>query len=208
MVDENFKPRLRELVDLHNQFARAVKLVEQINSEIDTTSLNDARYALRAVIDCIETTLNGDTKRFDDAFTTARHALNVAWHDTVDITFTEFKLYLDALSEEFGADIVSESIDVAACKTLIHKYEDLARESRQHRKERPEIYRQITDEDLETILQLIRSAQDAEPAISAKFRKEQDRLLRESRRDTYVKAGSFIALLAFLAYCYVNIWAK
>ena len=173
-MHDSYKTKFKELIDIHNEFARAVKLVEHIDFEVDYTSLNDARYALRAVVDCLQevTQDNPDEQAFNDKFATARLALNIAWHDIVDIAHQEFKLHLDYLAGKYGPDLVAGIIDVNSCKTIIYKVEDCVRQTREHRDERTEIYRQITSDDMEEILRLYRLANDAEPALAAKKKKE------------------------------------
>ena len=164
--------RLNHLIYLHNQFAKAIKLVEAVNFELDMASLNDCRYALRAVMDCIESGLNSNNEQFVDAFGRAQNALHIVWHDTVDIAYIQFKLYLNQLSKDYGPDLVAGAIDVTKCKEALYKIEDLITESRGDRKKRIELYTSITCNDLEPILKLYRNAIDAEPAIAAKKRRE------------------------------------
>lgn len=169
-----YKTQLEKLFELHDQFAEAIKLVEQLEFEVDYTSLNDSRYALRAIVDLIRVLLEEpiDKEKFDDHYTTARHALNVAWHDIVDIAYTEFKLYLDEISRRYGADIISELIDVSECKEMIYLLEDEVRKTRQNRTARREIYSKITSEHLEETLRLFRAAQDCVPAAIVKKRRQ------------------------------------
>ena len=92
-MDEKHKAKLLTLVDLHNEFSKAYKAVEPIVEKMDATTLNDVRYALRAMVDCVKIVVSDqDTDKFHEAASAAELALRIAWHDVVDITFDSFRM--------------------------------------------------------------------------------------------------------------------
>ena len=173
-MDEYYLKKFQELTTLHNDYADALKLVEQFVTDFDNTTLNDSRYALRAVIDCGCWAFCDNREKFDKDFGIAHNALRIAWHDIVDITLDEFKIYLDDFNKKYAAHIVASQIDVTACGQLIFKLEDAVRGTRRNRDTRTETYRLITREDLNKVLELQRVCIIKEPVISALCKKEQE----------------------------------
>lgn len=169
---DEFKKSFAEIIELHNNFAEALKIVEHFIDSIDTTTLNDSRYALRAVIDCIDATFNKDGNDFEKHHSLAMNALRIAWHDIVDIMHDEFKIYLDELAKKYGPDIVAKQIKLADCHKCIRKVQDLITESRGDREKRIDLYQQINKSDLHKMLELYRDCVDMEPAIASAFKKE------------------------------------
>lgn len=196
-MDEHLKLKLSEIVELHNDYSAALKKVEQHIHSFDLTTLNDARYALRGIVDCIESIITSNNKKFDDAFGIAMTALRIAWHDVVDITVDEFKLYLDELGQRYDCDIVASIIPIKQCKESIYKIEDLITESRGDRSKRIELYRNITANDLDTMLNLYRQCKDLEPSIALKYKKEKSNKF-------LVKFGLSLAGISLCVLTYVN----
>lgn len=177
-MEQKFEQGFSEIIALHNDFAAAIKVVEHFIHTIDNTTLNDSRYALRAVVDCINSAINNNDGDFEKSHAIAMTALRIAWHDIVDIMYDEFKIYLDELSKKYGPDIVASHISIAECRKCIRKVQDLITQSREDRDKRVELYRDISLTDLQKMLELFRDCQDLEPSIAAQYKKERrNRLL-------------------------------
>lgn len=194
-MEDKYKSAFSEIIELHNDFSLALKIVENFTNEIDTTTLNDSRYALRAVIDCIEVAVKNDHDvKFQSSHASAITALRIAWHDIVDIMYKEFKIYLDTLAEKYGPDLVDDSIkNLSKCKQIIRKIEDLVALSRGNRSKRVELYREITVENLKNMLDLYRECKDSEPSIARRYKKEKHR--------NYLAVAAF--LTAFSSACMI-----
>ncbi len=198
-MDENQKEKFKSLVELHNNFSKAYKAVEPIVENMDATTLNEARYALRAIVDCIQIVTSDakDDNKFDDSARTAELALRIVWHDVVDITFDSFRIYLDELGKQYGPDIVAKHIDINSCRKLLALANNLVKQSRGDRSLRIELYAQITNDHLDELVSLFDQAKLAEPAISAARKKE--------CRDNFYKIfGAVVSTIILSTIIYVN----
>jgi len=197
-MDEKQKPRLLALVNLHNEFSKAYKAVERIVEKMDATTLNDIRYALRAIVDCVQNIISDqDPDKFEEAASAAELALRIAWHDVVDITFDSFRIYLDDLGKKYGPDIVAKHIDMAACAQLLTQVDELVEQSREDRSIRVQLYSQITCDQLIKLKTLFNAAKFSEGAIAKAYKKE--------RRDNVLKYfGTFLSSIAVIIIVYVN----
>ncbi|MCU7805689.1 MAG: hypothetical protein KZQ96_21090 [Candidatus Thiodiazotropha sp. (ex Lucinoma borealis)] len=197
-MDEKHKARLLNLVHLHNEFSKAYKVVEPIVEKMDVTTLNDVRYALRAIVDCLEIVVTDkDLDKFEEAASAAELALRIAWHDVVDITFDSFRIYLDDLGKTFGPDIAARYIDMHACGDLLTLFDGLVSESRGDRSKRVELYSQITNDHLSQLKKLFNDAKISEAAIAAAYKKE--------KRENALKIfGALISLVILSTIIYVN----
>jgi hypothetical protein len=196
-MNDQQKTRLRALIDLHNQFSGAYKSVEQVVEHMDFTTLNEVRYALRAIMDCIQSCIDADDDKFLESAAAAELALRIAWHDLVDITFDSFSIYLNELGKRFGPDIAAKHIDMRKCRKLLRLIEDLVKESRGDRQKRVELYKRITANHLDELVALFRSAQDSEAAIAAERKKE---ILRHA----IMVFGAILATITLAIVLYVN----
>jgi hypothetical protein len=199
MLDKN-KDKLEEIILLHNSFCQALKLVEQLKGEIDFASVNDIRYALRACLDCIQAILHGDQNKFDTSYDLTLNALNIGWHDLVDISVAEYKLYMEALNSKYGPSLVAKHLPNKEHAMIIFEIEDQVRGSRTNRFDRSEIYKNITDNHLEKLLKLYRIAVTSESTIEAEFieieAKSQKTVQDTGRQRIIVIATVLIALVA------------
>ncbi len=197
-MEEYQKARLQSLIDLHNEFSKAYKAVEPIVEKMDATTLNEARYALRAMVDCIQVVISDqDTEIFEEAASAAELALRIVWHDVVDITFDSFRIYLDDLGKQYGPDIVAKYINFSDCAELLTLVEELVKESRGDRSKRVQLYTQITGDHLGKLKTLFNNAKLSEPAIAAAWKKEKsDNALK--------KFGAMASLIILVTIVYAN----
>ncbi len=197
-MDDTQKSRLESLINLHNEFSKAYKIVESIVEKMDSTTLNDTRYALRAIVDCLQIVVTDEnTNKFEETASAAELALRIAWHDVVDITFDSFRIYLDDLGKEYDPDIVAKHINISDCSDILSQYDELVAESRGDRLKRADLYRQITNDHLNKLNKLFNSIKFSEPAIAAAYKKEK----RSGRLQIAAYITSFLILLTVL---YVN----
>lgn len=197
-MNENRIDRLKFLIDLHNDCAEAYKAVEPVVEKMDMTTMNDIRYALRGMVDCVSAAISEESDGFfEDAVSRAELALRTVWHDVIDITVDQFRIYLNFLGKEYGPDIVAKFIDRPACNNLIYHVDDLVTQSRGDRSKRIDLYKQITKDHIKELIRLFRNVQDAEPAIVSSWKKE--------KRDNFLKYFAALASLIILStVIYVN----
>ncbi len=197
-MEEKLKTRFLSLIELHNNFTKAYKTVEPLVEKMDVTTLNDVRYALRAIIDCIEIAVSDqNSDKFEEAASAAELALRIAWHDVVDITFDSFRIYLDELGKKYGPDITAKHIDMSACAELFTLVEELVAESRGDRTKRVELYSQITNDHLNKLKKIFGDSQFSEAAIAAEYKKE--------KRDNFIKIfGAVVSSIILITIVYVN----
>lgn len=107
------KEQYKEIIKLYNAFSEAMKQVElEFSSEFFIPSLNEMRYAMRALIalvsyDVLEEYTNKDVQtKKDQAFTRCKHALLCGYHDLLDIAVGVAKHDLDESITNFGLENV------------------------------------------------------------------------------------------------------
>lgn len=197
-MEEDKKARFQNFIDMHNEFAKAYKTIEPLVDKMDATTHNDIRYALRAIVDCIECTITEkDDKRFEEAASATDLALRIVWNDVVDITFDSFRIYLDELGKIYGPDIVEKYIDTSTCRELLFKVDELVAESRGDRDRRVELYKQISSDNLLEVKKLFTHAQASEPAIAAAKKKEE-------RNDSFKRAALLVSIVIMAMIFYIN----
>jgi len=193
MLDEQQKEKLKEIIHLHNQFSSAFKIVENMGDKMDTLSMNDIRYALRGLVDCVNSIVNEDDTHFLEHHTIAMTALKIAWHDIVDVTVKLFRVYLNNISAQYDADIVADFVDYTEARNVLFKVEGLQKEARESRDRRVELYTQISSGDLQHLVTCYHQVVHAEPAILKKHKKEK-------MKANFIYLGGFTAIMAMLHY--------
>jgi hypothetical protein len=196
-MKQEHERRLREIIEFHNRFAKAFKLIENFVGAMDSTSLNDIRYALRGLVDCLNAALDENDEIFNEHCSTTMTALRIAWHDVVDITVQEFRVYLDELCKRYGSDLVAKHVSYKAARSVIHKAQEKSMESRGDRNRRVQLYQEICDVDLVTLLDCYQESVSMEPAIITEWK-------RERRKTRVSNAALFLSAIAVCVALYVN----
>ena len=96
----------QSVADAWDKAEHAVKLAEQVNSQVVNPAIYELRYAGRRLIEAYQLELSGDLKGCADCLKNAKMDCMRARHDAIDAATSKVTIHLDLAVQKLGASRV------------------------------------------------------------------------------------------------------
>lgn len=177
----------KKISERWNRCERLLKTAERVRGEVLNPSINELRYAGRRFVDAIsllsEENLSVENRAKADSYLNEAFMFCMqAEHDCVDAVVMHAHLLIEQYSTEYGQMLL-----IQACPSL-EKYrmikpqiDALILSSREERDRRNDLYHEIIDKHIETMIDIVCSVELSEPLIKEEMaRRKRERIINYS----------------------------
>lgn len=203
MIDPEYIPNFRRIVEKWNKVEKALKITEGELTFAQQPAINELRYAGRRIVDALAICLHRhgedvsahSDEDIDRVLLEAEQNCIKAEHDIADATILYVHKYVNAVVEEFGElDVNAHFPNYFQLKARIANVNEFVTSSREQRGQRATIYDEILSDYIPDILEFFKELRGAEGIIKLQ---NQRRLATEKKQRImmWVAIGTFVVAI-------------
>jgi hypothetical protein len=188
MVDEELRAALDSIEHQWNAAEEYVKRVERLRRGLVVgASINELRYAGRRLIEayaCAKLFQSQPEQRARafDLLREVTHFCLRAQHDAMDAAVTYIDQALEKFEREFGPDLLHDKfIHYLEMKQILQNVSDVMARSRNDREARNELYAQIKDDAVPTLIEHHLKLETSRVVFEAAYKRK----VKNEQRDTF-----------------------